>query len=231
MPELVKIVFSDETAIAFVQKSVKGRRQVSRCNTKGRAGKDRISLWRELCVIMVRKEVALEADLTRIKAALDKNELPSFADVQSLCRGELLSFAASPSPCSLRANISSLRCSCRGEYFRPERRHHRPCCKSAASRSCCHPTAEAAVSTHNANERRRRPDPRTALLRSQSLASSNCEGSRATARTAQEISTLTAFSLALFDMARNRNQSCTRSSLLRNGNGGARRDGSILRWC
>jgi hypothetical protein len=186
MPELVKIVFSDETAIAFVQKSVKGRRQVSRCNTKGRAGKDRISLWRELCVIMVRKEVALEADLTRIKAALDKNELPSFADVQSLCRGELLSFAASPSPCSLRANISSLRCSCRGEYFRPERRHHRPCCKSAASRSCCHPTAEAAVSTHNANERRRRlliypstrEDSRSAQCSSCSSRSASWRGSQ-----------------------------------------------------
>jgi hypothetical protein len=33
---------------------------------------------------------------------------------------------------------------------------HRPCCKSAAGRSCCHPTAEAAVSICSANERRSR---------------------------------------------------------------------------
>jgi hypothetical protein len=74
-----------------------------------------------------------------------------------------------------------------------------------------------------------RPDPHTALLQSQSLASSNCEGPRAIARTAQGRSALTAFSLALFEMVCI--QSCTQSPLLTNGNGGARRGGSISRWC
>jgi hypothetical protein len=43
---------------------------------------------------MVCQKVALEVDLTRIKAALDKDDLPSFADVQSICRGELLGLPA-----------------------------------------------------------------------------------------------------------------------------------------
>jgi hypothetical protein len=36
-----------------------------------------------------------KADLDRIRACIEKNELPSFALVQSICPGELLSFVAS----------------------------------------------------------------------------------------------------------------------------------------
>jgi hypothetical protein len=35
------------------------------------------------------------ADIDRIRACIEKNELPSFALVQSICSGELLSFVAS----------------------------------------------------------------------------------------------------------------------------------------
>ena len=88
MPELKRMTFSSETACAFVKRRNKGTRETIRCYTKGRAGTDRISLWRELCVIMVRNKVAVDADLDRIRAALDKNELPFFADVRSICPGE-----------------------------------------------------------------------------------------------------------------------------------------------
>jgi hypothetical protein len=37
---------------------------------------------------MVRNKAAVDADLDRIRAALDKNEPPFFADVQSICPGE-----------------------------------------------------------------------------------------------------------------------------------------------
>jgi hypothetical protein len=37
---------------------------------------------------MVRNKVAVDADLDRIRAALDKNEPPFFADVQSTCPGD-----------------------------------------------------------------------------------------------------------------------------------------------
>jgi len=176
--KLKRITFSDNTAIAFIEKAVKGTRKTARCSTRGRGGTKRIPLWRELCDIMVHKEVVIEADLDDIRAALGKNELPSFADVRSIWPGELLSFVASL--------LISLRCSCRGEYVRPERRRHCPCCKSAASRSCCHPTAEAAVSTHNANERRRRlliypstrEDSRSAQCSSCSSRSASWRGSQ-----------------------------------------------------
>jgi hypothetical protein len=79
MPELKRITFSAKTAVAYVKKKNKGKRQTILCCTKGRAGTDRISLWRELCVIMVRNKVAVDADLDRIRAALDKNEPPFFA--------------------------------------------------------------------------------------------------------------------------------------------------------
>jgi hypothetical protein len=92
MPELRRITFSDEAASAYVYKKNKG---IARCNTKGRAGKGRISLWRELCDIMVHKKVVSEADLDGIRAALGENQLPSLADVRSICSGELLSFLAS----------------------------------------------------------------------------------------------------------------------------------------
>jgi hypothetical protein len=83
--KLERIVFSDATAAIFVKKKIKGTRSTKRHNTKGRNGKDKISLWRELCVIMVRNQVAVDTDLDRIRAALDKNELPLFADVRSIC--------------------------------------------------------------------------------------------------------------------------------------------------
>jgi hypothetical protein len=69
---LTKMTFASEAVIAFVMKTTKEKRRTIRYNTKGRAGTDRISFWRELCVIMVRKnKVAAEADLDRIRAALD----------------------------------------------------------------------------------------------------------------------------------------------------------------
>jgi hypothetical protein len=88
MPELKRIAFSSKTAVAYAKKKIMGTRRTILCCTRGRAGTDRISLWRERCVIMVRNKVAVDADLDRIRAALDKNEPPFFADVQSICPGE-----------------------------------------------------------------------------------------------------------------------------------------------
>ena len=119
MPELKRITFSAKTAVAYVKTKIKGTRKTILCYTKGRAGTDRISLWRELCVIMVRNKVAVDADLDRIRAALDKNELPFFADVRSICPGEhaflccLISLLIS---CAVLAGakLEDLNGSCRG---------------------------------------------------------------------------------------------------------------------
>ena len=119
MPELKRITFSAKTAVAYVKTTIKGTRKTNLCYTIGRAGTDRISLWRELCVIMVRKKVAVDADLDRIRAALDKNELPFFADVRSICPGEhaflccLISLLIS---CAVLAGakLEDLNGSCRG---------------------------------------------------------------------------------------------------------------------
>jgi hypothetical protein len=49
MPRLQRIVFSDATAaIFFVKTTVMGNRSTKRHNTKGKQGKDRNSLWREI---------------------------------------------------------------------------------------------------------------------------------------------------------------------------------------
>jgi hypothetical protein len=44
-----------------------------------------IALARAFCAIVVRNKGAAEADLDRIRVALDKNELTLFADVRSIC--------------------------------------------------------------------------------------------------------------------------------------------------
>jgi hypothetical protein len=109
-----------------------------------------ISLWRELIGRIEAKGLAVsaaldlfaaseilscfelqeKADLDPIRACIEKNVLPSFALVQSICHGELLSFVVVLGlelelvlvlASLLKNNLISLRCSCRGEYFRPER--------------------------------------------------------------------------------------------------------------
>jgi hypothetical protein len=102
--------------------------------TKGRNGPDMISIWQELIGMIEAKGVGVsaaldilaaseilscfesqeKADLDRIRACIEIKELPSFALVQSICPGELLSFVATAF--SLFLLISWL-CSCRGEYF------------------------------------------------------------------------------------------------------------------
>jgi hypothetical protein len=53
--KLERIVFSDATAAIFVKKKTKGTRSTKRHATKGRQGStDRISLWRELMLEMIK---------------------------------------------------------------------------------------------------------------------------------------------------------------------------------
>jgi hypothetical protein len=61
-----------------------------------------------------------------------------------------------PCHCSLPSLHLPLQLRSRLLPLLPHLRRHRPCCKSAAGRSCCHPTAEAAVSICSADERRSR---------------------------------------------------------------------------
>jgi hypothetical protein len=111
-----------------------GTRSTKRHATKGRNGTDRISLWQELIGMIEAKGLGVsaaldilaaseilscfesqeKADLDRIRACIEINELPSFALVQSICPGELLSFVASAFFCLslgfvlVGANISPL---------------------------------------------------------------------------------------------------------------------------
>jgi hypothetical protein len=84
-----------------------GTRSTKRHNTKGRNGTDKISLWQELIAMTKAKGLAAsaaldllaaseilscfesqeKADLDRIRACIEINELPSFALVQSICPG------------------------------------------------------------------------------------------------------------------------------------------------
>jgi hypothetical protein len=84
-----------------------GTRSTKRHNTKGRNGTDKISLWQELITMIKAKGLAVsaaldllaaseilscfesqeKADLDRIRACIEINELPSFALVQSICPG------------------------------------------------------------------------------------------------------------------------------------------------
>jgi hypothetical protein len=109
MPELKRITFSAKTVVAYVKNSIKGKRQTILCCTKGRAGTDRISLWREILDIIERKKVAVRApfflplyplfvirfqsqkktDLAPIRCAVEKDELPLLSQVQRICEGDL----------------------------------------------------------------------------------------------------------------------------------------------
>jgi hypothetical protein len=62
MPELKRITFSVKTDVGYVMKTTKGiTRRTILCCTKGPAGTDRISLWREILDIIERKGVAVRA--------------------------------------------------------------------------------------------------------------------------------------------------------------------------
>ena len=91
---LARITFAEATAAIYVKKTTRGNRKVTRHATRGRKGTDRISLWRELCDIMVHNKVVLEADLHDIRACIAKSKLLSLADVQSICHGEFLGLPA-----------------------------------------------------------------------------------------------------------------------------------------
>jgi hypothetical protein len=64
-----RIVFSDATAAIFVKKQVMGTRSTKRHNTKGRNGKDKISLWRELIDMIEDKGLAVRAALDLLAAS------------------------------------------------------------------------------------------------------------------------------------------------------------------
>ena len=132
--KLERIVFSDAAAAIFVKKKTKGTRSTKRHATRGRGGTDNISLWRELIDMIKAKGLAVsaaldllaaseilscfelqeEADLDPIRACIEKNVLPSFALVQSICPGELISSVAPALSCLslgcvlVGANISHL---------------------------------------------------------------------------------------------------------------------------
>jgi hypothetical protein len=96
-----------------------GTRSTKRHATRGRGGTDNISLWREISAMIEAQGLAVSAaldplaaseivscfesqeiaDLDRIRACIEKNELPSFALVQSICSGELLSSDAPAFSC------------------------------------------------------------------------------------------------------------------------------------
>jgi hypothetical protein len=131
---LERIVFYEASASISVKKKTKGNRSTKRYTTKGRGGTDNISLWKEIIGMIEAKELAVsaaldllaaseilscfesqeKADLDRIRACIEINELPSFALVQSICPGKLLSFVASAFSCLslgfvlVGANISHL---------------------------------------------------------------------------------------------------------------------------
>ena len=67
--KLERIVFSDATAAIFVEKATKGTRSTKRHNTKGRNGKDKISLWRELIDMIEDKGLAVSAALDLLAAS------------------------------------------------------------------------------------------------------------------------------------------------------------------
>ena len=111
MPSLVKIAFSAATASVHVQNKKKGHRSTARHATKGVNGKkDPVSLWRELCDIMLKKKLAVrgptslimpfscfvsssflqtEKELTPIRTALGAEKLPLLSDVLKIWRGRI----------------------------------------------------------------------------------------------------------------------------------------------
>jgi hypothetical protein len=64
-PELQRIVFTEVTAAIYVKTKIKGKREVKRHNTKGRQGKDRISLWGEIIAMIEDKGLAVRAPSIR----------------------------------------------------------------------------------------------------------------------------------------------------------------------
>ena len=111
MPSLVKIAFSAEGASVHVQNKNKGHRSTTRHNTKGvNHGKDPVSLWRELCNIMLKKKFVVrgptslimpfscfvsssclqtEKELTPIRTALGAEKLPLLSAVRKIWRGRI----------------------------------------------------------------------------------------------------------------------------------------------
>ena len=65
----MEIVFSDATAAIFVKTKIMGTRSTKRHNTKGRNGKDKISLWREIIVMIEAKGLAVSAALDLLAAS------------------------------------------------------------------------------------------------------------------------------------------------------------------
>jgi hypothetical protein len=152
---LERIVFYEASASISVKKKTKGNRSTKRYTTKGRGGTDNISLRKEIIGMIEAKELAVsaaldllaaseilscfesqeKADLDRIRACIEINELPSFALVQSICPGKLLFL------------LISWLCSCRGEYFASQQRRDHPCCKTADSSSSALCTTESTERT------------------------------------------------------------------------------------
>ena len=65
----MQIVFSDASAAISVKKAIKGTRSTKRHATRGRNGKDKISLWRELIVMIKAKGLAVSAALDLLAAS------------------------------------------------------------------------------------------------------------------------------------------------------------------
>ena len=67
--KLVQIVFYEASAAISVKKQTKGTRSTKRHATKGRGGTDKISLWRELIVMIKAKGLAVSAALDLLAAS------------------------------------------------------------------------------------------------------------------------------------------------------------------
>ena len=65
----MQIVFYGASAPISVKKAIKGTRSTKRHTTKGRNGKDKISLWRELIVMIKAKGLAVSAALDLLAAS------------------------------------------------------------------------------------------------------------------------------------------------------------------
>ena len=67
--KLVQIVFYEASASISVKTKIKGTRSTKRHTTKGRGGTDKISLWRELIVMIKAKGLAVSAALDLLAAS------------------------------------------------------------------------------------------------------------------------------------------------------------------
>ena len=67
--QIVQIVFYGASAPISVKKAIKGTRSTKRHTTKGRGGTDKISLWRELIVMIKAKGLAVSAALDLLAAS------------------------------------------------------------------------------------------------------------------------------------------------------------------